>query len=698
LVLLVLVAIIAGCGGGTDPSSADPLSGAWLIGLGQLLGSNASCTFPSIRLTLSRSSSTLSGTYTAPGQGTCVFNGETFVGSIGDGDVVNGKVVGDSVSFDLRNSSLHFGGRRTGPGALAGTMTWQVQFQGSFLWNAALAATWTGAKGVSHAPGEPDNVTIAPGAPQLGQGDSLQLSAVVRDLLGHPVSGSAITWTSSDPAKATVSAGGRLKAVGSSGQVTITATAGDAEGTVRLTLTQRPVAIVGTPNPLVLRRHITANLAAVVVDASGHEVPNQTLGFISSRPGLVTILSTGNITTHDSVGQATITVSSGALRLVVPAEVTEPAASMTVTPQTGLLQPAGSLILNVAINDTLGFAIPGAADPHFTSLDPTILSAAPSGLVTSLGSLGVGRVRVLSGTFVDTTRFLVAPAPTLQIVSTQTVGGQPFGIGISASGLAYVADLAGRVLKGAAPGYTFTSNVQLGGFPLAVVLNAAGTRAFVARDSLNGLAVLDVAADTLVTSLPFPSGDDPLTAALSSDGSQLAVGSSSGVTLFDAQTLSPLGAVSIPAAAIFLTPHPSLLRYYASAGNHLFEIDAATLTISRTFPAFSYPAQGSVITSDGTRLYELDEGGLLHVFNLLTGLEVQQAHLRGAAAGIALDGTGTYLLITLPFDGEVEIVDRQSLISVAHLATNGAPRRIAFDPTGVTAIVPNPGGWIDFIR
>ena len=93
-------------------------------------------------------------------------------------------------------------------------------------------------------PPEPPRATtvaVTPATAELtAPGATVRLSAEVRDQNGQVMAGAAVTWSSDDASIATVDASGLATAVGN-GMATITATAGSARGTARIT--------VAYPNP-----------------------------------------------------------------------------------------------------------------------------------------------------------------------------------------------------------------------------------------------------------------------------------------------------------------------------------------------------------------------------------------------------------------------------------------------------------------
>ena len=84
------------------------------------------------------------------------------------------------------------------------------------------------------------SVIITPETATLDSiGAAVQFEAVVYDMEGAVVSDAPVSWSSSDPGVAAVDTSGLATAVGT-GEATITAAAGDASGTARLTVTRPP--------------------------------------------------------------------------------------------------------------------------------------------------------------------------------------------------------------------------------------------------------------------------------------------------------------------------------------------------------------------------------------------------------------------------------------------------------------------------
>ena len=79
------------------------------------------------------------------------------------------------------------------------------------------------------------SVTVSPATASLIKGNTLQLAAAEKDASGNVLTGRTVTWTSSAPAVATVSASGLVTAV-AAGTATITATSEGVKGTAAVTV------------------------------------------------------------------------------------------------------------------------------------------------------------------------------------------------------------------------------------------------------------------------------------------------------------------------------------------------------------------------------------------------------------------------------------------------------------------------------
>lgn len=118
-----------------------------------------------------------------------------------------------------------------------------------------LAASCGGGGGGGAPPPPPPSIasiTVEPGAPTIARGSAQQFGATARDASGDPIAATSFTWSSSDPAIASIDSNGIAQGM-AEGTVTITASAGGISGTGALQVTfrifQDPVSYPVGQNP-----------------------------------------------------------------------------------------------------------------------------------------------------------------------------------------------------------------------------------------------------------------------------------------------------------------------------------------------------------------------------------------------------------------------------------------------------------------
>lgn len=176
---------------------------------------------------------------------------------------------------------------------------------------------------------KPSSVTLSPTPAALAAGDTIFLSAIVRDAAGNVVP-FGLTWASSDPSVATVQAYsdvhgsfGLVTGV-APGNVTITATTAGAgassSGTAAITVgPARPVASVRmSPSSMSLVVQGKAQLSATLFDANGKLIYNRPISWASSNLGTASVDANGVLCPTNCVavrgaglGSAQVTATSG---------------------------------------------------------------------------------------------------------------------------------------------------------------------------------------------------------------------------------------------------------------------------------------------------------------------------------------------------------------------------------------------------
>ena len=261
------------------------------------------------------------------------------------------------------------------------------------------------------------NVEVAPATAELtALGQTVQLTATVRDQNGGVMSGASVTWTSGDAAVATVDAAGLVTAV-ATGSAAITATSGSASGSASVSVTQAPAQVVVTPESATLSAvGDTARFAAEVQDANGNAIANAEVSWASSDDAVATVDNTGLVTAV-AEGTATIEATSGAISGSGTVAVMQEAATLTVTPDSLRLTALGEQAqLTAEVLDANGNVIAGPM-LNWASEDEAVATVDATGLVTAVAN-GETTVTASSGS---------ASASAVVTVMTEAVpsGGPP---------------------------------------------------------------------------------------------------------------------------------------------------------------------------------------------------------------------------------------------------------------------------------
>lgn len=141
--------------------------------------------------------------------------------------------------------------------------------------------------------GIPAQVVVTPASDSVNVGETKQFSASCLDLHGNAVGCPATTWSSSNPAVATVDNTGLATGV-SQGTVTITASIGYASGTATLKVIQPDTPPVANPDTFQAIGNVTIPVAAPGVLANDTDA--ETPSGLSVVPGTVASTSGGTVT------------------------------------------------------------------------------------------------------------------------------------------------------------------------------------------------------------------------------------------------------------------------------------------------------------------------------------------------------------------------------------------------------------------
>ena len=227
-------------------------------------------------------------------------------------------------------------------------------------------------------------VTVTPAVDSVVVTQTLQLTAVAKDASGATLSGRVISWSTSDPTRATVSSTGLVTGV-TPGDVTISASAEGKTGSASVKVKIKPVgAVTISPSQFSVQVGQTRQLTVQVTVDQGNMLSGRPVSFTTSGP-LIATVSVGGLVTAVAPGSATIRATSEGKTGTADVTVTAvPVAAVVVTPSQATLAVGQTVALTATARDAAGNVLPGRA-VSWTSGAPSVATVSPTGTVTAVG-------------------------------------------------------------------------------------------------------------------------------------------------------------------------------------------------------------------------------------------------------------------------------------------------------------------------
>lgn len=236
---------------------------------------------------------------------------------------------------------------------------------------AAAVATLTAACG-GGTDGSPSNpvvtvahVTVTAPQTSLAEGATLTLSASVLDGSGNVLSGKAISWSSSDNAIATVSAGS--VAALKEGSVTITATSGGQSGNVPLTVTRGAIDTVSVAAIQPVTAGGTAQMSAATKTKTGFVLSGRTVTWSSADPTIADVTAAGVLTAKLP---GTVAIRATSEGVTGSAAVTVKAPVLAEVEASGLTGHSTAHVADESYKNTYGYGF--SYYSTITSANPTV--------------------------------------------------------------------------------------------------------------------------------------------------------------------------------------------------------------------------------------------------------------------------------------------------------------------------------------
>ncbi len=337
------------------------------------------------------------------------------------------------------------------------------------------------------------SVTLADSSVVVGQ--SIQATAEAKDASGNPLTGVSIAWQSSNPAIATVTSAGLVKAI-ATGSATISAVSGGQIGSAPVAVSGSiPTTVVILPANPTVTVGTTTQLVGEVRDQNGLAIAGATVLWSSDNSPVASISSTG-LLTGNTQGNANITATSGSLTRTVAASVTAVAvASVSVAPATGRMQVGDSLRVEAVARDAQGSALSGRA-VAWTSSNAAIASVNSSGVIRGTGAGSAVITATVEGKSATVSVTVDPVISTIVADVFVSLGATTLDVNQTTQAVATLKDSDGNVVTGKSVTWTSAdpslATVSAGGL---VTARAAGTVSIVATsEGVSGGATVSIKA------------------------------------------------------------------------------------------------------------------------------------------------------------------------------------------------------------
>src|SRR6266568_4496199 len=225
-------------------------------------------------------------------------------------------------------------------------------------------------------------VTVSPTPATIVAGYTQQLTASLYDANGNLLSGRIVTWSSDDPAVATVSNAGLVTAV-APGAANITATSEGKGATAAITVTIPVASLTVSPTAATIVVGGTQQLTATPLDANGNPLSGRTITWSSDAPSVATVNANG-LVPAEAAGSANITAASEGKSGSAAITVIVPVASVSLSPTSATILVGGTEQLTATPLDANGNPLSGRAIIWSTDA-ASVATVNASGLVTGAG-------------------------------------------------------------------------------------------------------------------------------------------------------------------------------------------------------------------------------------------------------------------------------------------------------------------------
>ena len=251
---------------------------------------------------------------------------------------------------------------------------------------AGIAATLMSCKSDTTGPREVVVATVVVSLPRTAfrAGESIQAAALPLDSSGGVVTGRTVSWSSSNPDVATVSASGLVKGI-SAGAAVISASADGKDGTAIVNVSLVPVtSVTVVPGTESVSADASVALSVILKDSADRILTGRHIDWTSSAPYIASVTAAGVVngilvgaaeivaTVEGKTGKATINVNT----------LTTPVATITLNPTETEMSGGATKQITATLRDANGNVV-GNRTINWSSSNSARATVSSDGTVTA---------------------------------------------------------------------------------------------------------------------------------------------------------------------------------------------------------------------------------------------------------------------------------------------------------------------------
>ena len=263
----------------------------------------------------------------------------------------------------------------------------------------------------------------------------------------------------------------------------------------------------------------------------------------------------------------------------------------------------------------------------------------------------------------------------------------------------YAANLSGSVEAIDPTSGAVAATIPVGSEPTDVVLNPAGTRAYVTNFGSDTISVIDTSSNIVTATISLGSFQ-PYGIAVNHDGTMAYVSTVGAIIAIDTSTNTVTATIPVPGAnAGIALNQAGTVAYVADGEASLTVVDLTTGTVTATIPiGNNFSPFNMAVSPDGAKVYMVSDnagGCIVSVIDTSTDKVTATIPVGASALNIAINPAGTLVYVTNENfgqnNGSVSVIDPSTNTVTATITGGLAPIGVAFAADGALAYVGNRG-------